>query len=83
MVMEMVPEPPVKKSIKDTTIVVGRMWASISIFLIFNFFNLMVQMGCPALVFFNFILFRELHQAVRAVSKKRPKPPMLDIPFRF
>jgi hypothetical protein len=28
--------------------------------------------------FFIFCLFGVLHQAVRAVSKKRPKPPILD-----
>jgi hypothetical protein len=33
--------------------------------------------------FMNFILFGVLHQAVRAVLKKRPKPPMLDTPFNF
>jgi hypothetical protein len=29
----------------------------------------------------NYFLFGVLHQAVWAVSKKRPKPPMLDIPL--
>jgi hypothetical protein len=31
--------------------------------------------------FFEEICFGVLHQAVRAVSKNRPKYPMLDIPF--
>jgi hypothetical protein len=34
------------------------------------------------MIFRIFCLFGVLHQAVRAVSKERPKPPMLDIPFQ-
>jgi hypothetical protein len=63
------PSAPQKIKNKYFELLLIHLWFFINDFYFLEFFK-------------NLFLFAALHQAVRAVSKKRPKCPKLDIPFK-